>query len=68
MYLKGGIDGNQFRVMRVIGYPNAIQDIRVSSDSDYIITTGGNIINDWKYRITPLIENLLWVVISYSLS
>jgi hypothetical protein len=57
MYLDGGIDGNPFRVMGVIGHPNNIHDIRVSSHTDYIITVGGNTINGWKYRINPLIEN-----------
>jgi hypothetical protein len=57
MYIDGGIDGNPFRVMGVIGHPNNIQDIRVSNHSDHIITTGGNTINGWKYRVHPLIDN-----------
>lgn len=54
------IDGNPFRIMGVIGHPGEIKDIKSCKHSDYIMTTGGSdkIINLWRYKIAPLIENV----------
>ena len=54
--IKLPLDGNPTKTMGLIAHPNDVVDICVSSDGQYLFTTGGKdlAINMWKVDVGPI--------------